>query len=362
MGNSFGKFFTVTTFGESHGQAVGCIIDGCPSQVKLSQKNIMEFLDKRRPGQSAYTSPRKESDTAEILSGVENGITLGTPICIAVKNTDVRKKDYSDIEKVFRPSHGDFTTLEKYGVTSASGGGRVSARETVGRVAAAAVARALLNKHYPKLCVLSWVERIGNVTANCSAPTTALIEKSILRCPDTLATKKMQLLIEEAKTSGDTLGGLIKTSVVGVPVGWGAPVFDKLEACLAKAMLSIPATKSFEIGSGIAGTYMKGSEHNDAFIKNSKNEIKTKTNFSGGIQAGISNGMPIEFSVGFKPVSTLFREQETVTKKGKQVKFSPQSGRHDVVVLPRAVPIVEAMTWLVLVDYYLQQKMMAETC
>jgi chorismate synthase len=359
MGSNFGTAFRVTTFGESHGVALGCVVDGCPAGLPLRQEDVQESLNRRRPGQSVWTTPREEGDECEILSGLENGVTLGSPISIMVRNSNQKPKDYQDVAQVFRPSHGDFTTEQKYGVVSASGGGRASARETIGRVAAGAVARVLVRHLCPKLEVVAWVSRMGNESAQVDSHrvTLAEVEKSLLRCPDLEAESRMKSLLEKVKTEGDSVGGLIECVLRGVPVGLGAPVFDKLEADLAKAMLSLPATKSFEVGSGLAGTYLKGSEHNDAFCLGEQGQVQTQTNFSGGIQAGISNGMPILFSVGFKPVSTIFQAQQTLSREGKEVIFQPKSGRHDACVLPRAVPIVEAMAWLVIADHLLRLRM-----
>ena len=333
------------------------MIDGCPAGIELSAQKIQAFLNRRKPGQSAFTTPRAEDDSHEILSGVLDGVTLGSPIALLVRNTNQKSADYSDIATVFRPSHADFTTVAKYGVRAAAGGGRSSARETIGRVAAAGVASQFLEQMLPGLEVVAWVDRVGNVGAQVEASTVTLadVEKSLLRCPDAKAEEAMKQAILEAKNQGDTLGGLVRCVVRGIPAGLGEPVFDKLEADLAKAMLSLPATKSFEIGSGLAGTFMRGSSHNDPFVVNPEGQIRTTTNHSGGIQGGISNGMPLEFAVGFKPVSTLFLDQNTVTSAGQETTFKPQGGRHDSCVLPRAVPMVEAMAYLVLADHLLRQ-------
>ena len=358
MGNSFGKLFNITTFGESHGVALGCVVDGCPSGIKLTTEIIQEFLDRRKPGQSQFTTQRAECDRCEILSGIENCVTLGTPIAVLIRNQDKKSQDYSDINNVFRPSHADYTTLAKYGISSRSGGGRSSARETVGRVAGAAIAKCFVQSVYPEIEIIAFVQRIQDIEAkiDLNLVTIGEVEESPIRCPDKLAEALMKERILHLKDEGDSIGGIIGCVMRNVPVGLGEPVFEKFEAELAKSMLSLPATKSFEIGSGIQGTYMKGSEHNDEFYINSENKILTKTNHSGGIQGGISNGMPIVFSVGFKPVSTIFKEQNTVTKDGNETNFTPKTGRHDSCVLPRAVPLVEAMSWLVLAEFILRNK------
>lgn len=357
MGNSFGKLFQITTFGESHGVAIGCVIDGCPPGIKVTKEIIQEFLNRRKPGQNDFTTARKENDNCEIISGIENNITLGTPITILVKNSDIKRNDYNDIQGIFRPSHADFTTYTKYGITSQSGGGRASARETVGRVAGAAIAKTFVNKFFPKIEILSFVKRIANIEAQFDVKQINFeqIENSEIRCPDNTAEKKMKKLILATKAEGDSVGGSIFCTMNNIPTGLGEPVFNKLEADLARAMLSLPASKSFEIGDGILSTYKKGSENNDAFYLDDEGEVRTKTNHSGGIQGGISNGMPIFFTVGFKPVSTIFKTQNTVTKDLKETEFKPEFGRHDPCVLPRAVPLVEAMAWLVLADHILCQ-------
>ncbi|MES2616136.1 MAG: chorismate synthase [Bdellovibrionota bacterium] len=358
MGNYFGKLFKVITFGESHGVALGCVIDGCPSKVKITPSIIQEFLNKRKPGQSQFTTSRDENDTCEILSGVENGITLGTPIAILIKNKNQKPADYDDINNVFRPSHADYTTFVKYGVTAKSGGGRSSARETVGRVAAAAVAKSFVKQNFANIEIISFVDRIYNIQAqvDTNKVTEQEVEESLIRCPDKQAEVLMKEKILAAKAEGDTLGGVVCCVIRNVPTGLGEPVFDKLEANFAKAMLSLPASKSFEIGSGLAGTYLTGSEHNDEFYLDAEKNIHTKTNHSGGIQGGISNGMPIVFKVGFKPVSTIFKKQNTITKQMEEINFTPQTGRHDSCVLPRAVPLVEAMAWLVLAEHILRRQ------
>jgi chorismate synthase len=356
MGSTFGQLFRVTTFGESHGGGVGVVIDGCPPNIKLSDAEIQRELDRRRPGQSRITTQRKEEDQCEILSGVFDGKTLGTPIAILVRNKDARPEDYSEIAEKFRPSHADFTYEAKYGIRNWQGGGRASARETIGRVAAGAVAKKILSLLYAKFEIVAYVAQIHEVVAkiNRSALNKRNIEKNIVRCPDAAAAKKMVSLIERVRGEGDSVGGVIECTVRGIPPGLGEPVFDKLDADLAKAMLSIPATKGFEIGSGFAATRMRGSQHNDPFEMRG-GKIRAATNNSGGVQGGISNGEEIYFRVAFKPTSTIGHEQKTVTSSRKQTQLAAR-GRHDPCVLPRAVPIVEAMGALVLCDHALRQR------
>ena len=358
-GNTFGTLFKVTTFGETHGGSVGCIIDGCPSGLALSEEDIQKDLDRRRPGQSAITTQRKEMDTVEIHSGVFEGKTTGTPIMLLVRNTDARSKDYTQLKDIFRPSHADYTYLQKYGIRDYRGGGRASARETLARVAAGAIARKLLQKIGVE--IIAYVERVKNIGSSVSIETVTQsdVDKTIIRCPDIPAAEKMIELIQMVGQSGDSVGGVIRCIVRNTPAGLGEPVFDKLSARLGYAILSIPAVKGFEIGSGFAGSEKTGSENNDSFIiKNSA--VKTKTNNSGGIQGGITNGEIIHFRVAFKPTSTIRKEQMTITKNKETVHLSA-SGRHDPCVLPRAVPIVEAMTALTLIDYYLLQKIYEQT-
>ncbi|BBH53137.1 chorismate synthase [Fluviispira sanaruensis] len=358
MGNTFGTLFKVTTFGESHGVAMGCVIDGCPAGLNLNEEIIQEFLNRRKPGQSNFTTSRSENDLCEILSGIEQGITLGTPIAIIIRNKDKNPHDYSELNKVFRPGHADYTTQLKYGLAAQSGGGRASARETVGRVAAAAVAKVYLTSIFPELNLMAWVQRIKEIESKLEYHNFSFadIEKSAIRCPDPIVEEQMKIAILNAKEQGDSLGGCIRCVAKNIPAGLGEPVFNKLEAALATAMLSLPACKSFEIGNGFASTYLFGSENNDQYYLNNTGNIYTKTNRSGGVQGGISNGMNLEFSVGFKPISTIYKEQNTVTKTNSQeIKFSIPKGRHDSCVLPRAVPIVEAMCWLVLTDQYMLQ-------
>lgn len=356
MSSSTGVLFRVTTFGESHGGAVGCVIDGCIPGISIDLRRVQGELDRRRPGQSHLTTARSETDTVQCLSGLENGVTLGTPIALVVPNKDADPSAYASLRDVYRPSHADFVYDAKYGVRASSGGGRASARETVGRVAAGAVARQVL-EFLGSVEVVAWVDRVKDVSASVDSSTvsTADVERNAVRCPDPDAAARMEEVILAAKEAGDTVGGVIRCVVRGVPAGLGAPVFDKLEAELGKAMLSLPATKGFEIGSGFAGTYLSGIEHNDAFIPGNDGGVATATNRSGGIQGGISNGMPIEFAVAFKPVSTVFVEQATVATSGESTTVQPR-GRHDPCVLPRAVAIVEAMACLVLVDHWLRQR------
>jgi len=355
MGNTFGQLFRITTFGESHGGGVGVVIDGCPPKIEISEPEIQRELDRRRPGQSKITTQRKEEDRCEILSGVFEGKTLGTPIGILVRNKDARPEDYAAIAKTFRPSHADFTYEAKYGIRNWQGGGRASARETIGRVAAGAVARKVLQTLCPKIDIVAYVAQIHQLTAKVDRSKVKFgdADANIVRCPDKAVAKKMISLIEKTRADGDSLGGMIECVVRNGPVGLGEPVFDKLEADLAKAMLSLPATKGFEIGSGFSATRMRGSEHNDAFEMRS-GKVRTATNYSGGIQGGISNGEEIYFRVGFKPTATIAREQKTVTASREQTKLAAR-GRHDPCVLPRAVPMVEAMTALVLCDHLLRQ-------
>ena len=355
MSNTFGELFRVTTFGESHGGAIGVVIDGCPPRIKIAEAHIQQELDRRRPGQSKLTTQRKEEDSCEILSGAFEGKTLGTPIAIIVRNKDARPEDYSDIARKFRPSHADYTYEAKYGIRNWQGGGRASARETVGRVAAAAIAKRILSTFYADFEIVAYVTQIHGITARVDRSIVKMkdVEKNVVRCPDAAAAKRMIALIERIRDEGDSVGGVIECVARGIAPGLGEPVFDKLEADLAKAMLSIPAAKAFEIGSGFAATRMRGSEHNDPFeVRGGK--IRTKTNHSGGVQGGISNGEDIYFRVAFKPPSTIAREQKTVTSSKEQTALAAR-GRHDPCVLPRAVPIVEAMVALVLCDHALRQ-------
>jgi chorismate synthase len=356
MGNTFGQLFRVTTFGESHGGGIGVVIDGCPPKIDISEGDVQGELDRRRPGQSKITTQRKEEDRCEILSGIFEGKSLGTPIAILVRNQDARPEAYAEMKKTFRPSHADFTYEAKYGIRNWQGGGRASARETIGRVAAGAIARKVLEKFYPKIDIVAYVRQVHEIVAKIdkSKVKTKDVEANIVRCPDNATAKKMISLIEQTREAGDSLGGVIECVVRNAPPGLGEPVFDKLEADLAKAMLSLPATKGFEIGSGFSATRMKGSQHNDAFEMRD-NRVRTSTNYSGGIQGGISNGEEIYFRVAFKPTATIAREQKTVTASRQQTKLAAR-GRHDPCVLPRAVPMVEAMAALVLCDHALRQR------
>ena len=356
MGNSFGQLFRITTFGESHGGGVGVMIDGCPSRIALRAEDIQRELDRRRPGQSSIVSQRNEPDRAEILSGVFDGQTLGTPIAILVRNEDAEPEAYKKIVNIFRPSHADYTYEAKYGIRNWQGGGRASARETIGRVAAGAVAKLVLRKLFPAFEAVAYVTQIHEVTAqiNTQRVTAAAVESNAVRCPDEAAAKIMRQLIDRIREQGDSVGGTIECVIRGIDAGLGEPVFDKVEADLAKGMLSLPATKGFEIGSGFAATRMTGSTHNDTFEMRD-GRVRTTTNFSGGVQGGISNGEDIVFRVGFKPTSTIAREQQTVTADYEETTVAP-GGRHDPCVLPRAVPMVEAMAALVLCDHALRQR------
>ncbi len=356
MGNTFGQLFRVTTFGESHGGGIGVVIDGCPPKIGVSEADIQRELDRRRPGQSKLTTQRKEEDRCEILSGVFEGMTLGTPIALTVRNKDARPEDYSEIAGKFRPSHADYTYEAKYGIRNWQGGGRASARETIGRVAAGAVAKKILETLYPDSEIVAYVTQIHDIAAKVdrSNVKTKDVEKNIVRCADAAAAKRMISLIEQVRNKGDSIGGVIECVIRGIPPGLGEPVFDKLEADLAKAMLSIPATKGFEIGSGFAATRMRGSQHNDPFEMRA-GKIRTTTNKSGGVQGGISNGEDIYFRVAFKPPATIALQQKTVTSSKQHSKLAAR-GRHDPCVLPRAVPIVEAMAALVLCDHALRQQ------
>jgi len=360
MASTFGTLFRISTWGESHGGGVGVVIDGCPPRLPLSEEDIQPDLDRRRPGQSDIVTPRKEADTCKILSGVFRGVTLGTPISIMVPNTDARPEAYTEMETHFRPSHADFTYQSKYGVRNWEGGGRSSARETIGRVAAAAVAKKILRSLFPEIEILAWVSRIHDIESRVDANLVTLdaIESNAVRCPDPAAAEAMIARIKKIRSEGNSVGGLIDAAVRGMPVGLGEPVFDRLEADLAKAMLSLPATKGFEVGSGFAGTLLTGAEHNDPFeIRDGR--VHTKTNHSGGVQGGISNGEPLTFRVAFKPTATISKPQSTVTVEGSESTLAAR-GRHDPCVLPRAVVMVEAMTALVLVDHALRQR--AQDC
>jgi chorismate synthase len=361
MGSSFGQLFRITTWGESHGGGVGVVIDGCPPRIELSEEDIQRELDRRRPGQSKIVTTRDEADRCQILSGVFEGRTLGTPISILVMNKDARPEAYAEMKSTYRPSHADFTYEAKYGIRNWQGGGRASARETIGRVAAGAVAKKVLSKLSPRpLEIVAYVTQIHEVSARIDRNSVRAedVERNAVRCPDAAAAELMIALIQSVRAEGDSLGGVIECVLRGVPAGLGEPVFDKLEADLAKAMLSLPASKGFEIGSGFSATRMRGSQHNDAFeMRDGK--VGTVTNNSGGVQGGISNGENIFFRVAFKPTSTIARDQKTVTAEGGETTLAAR-GRHDPCVLPRAVPIVEAMAALVLCDHVLRQRAIAD--
>ena len=331
------------------------VVDGCPPRLKLSEADIQPDLDRRRPGQSKIVTPRKESDTVQILSGLSDGHTLGTPICLWVKNEDARSEAYSEMKDKFRPSHADYTYFAKYGIRAWQGGGRSSARETVGRVAAGAIAKKLLREQFG-VEVLAYVKQVQKIIATVNPETVTMkaVESNMVRCPDAVAAVKMIRLIEKMRREGNTVGGIVESMARGVPAGWGEPVFDKLEADLAKAMLSLPASKGFEVGSGFGGILLTGREHND-LIRAKGGKVYTTTNRSGGIQGGISNGETIFFRTGFKPVATVMHEQETVDVNLKNTTLKGR-GRHDPCVLPRAVPMVEAMMALVLADHALRQR------
>lgn len=357
MPNSFGKLFTITTWGESHGGGVGVVVDGCPPNLPLTPEEIQVELNRRRPGQSDITTPRNEADAVTILSGLYQGRTTGTPISMMVANTDARPGAYAEMAQKFRPSHADFTYQTKFGIRNPEGGGRSSARETIGRVAAGVIARKVLALA-AGVEFRAYVTRIHDIEMSVPAdtdffPSLAEIEASPVRCPDPATAARMIERIKHVKTEGDSVGGIIECRIRHVPAGLGEPVFDRLEADLAKAMLSLPATKGFEIGSGFAGTLQRGSEHNDLF-ENREGRVRTKTNRSGGIQGGISNGEEIYFRVAFKPTATILQKQATVDLAGNETELMGR-GRHDPCVVPRAVPIVEAMAALVLVDHWMRQ-------
>ncbi|HEY4875117.1 MAG TPA: chorismate synthase [Puia sp.] len=355
-GNTFGQLFRITTFGESHGGAVGVVIDGCPPNLAISEEEIQKDLDRRKPGQSAITTPRKEQDEIHIMSGVVDGKTTGTPILLLAYNKDVKSEDYGNLKDLYRPGHADYTFQAKYGIRDYKGSGRASARETLARVAAGAIAKKYLKE---KLGIefISYVEQVGSIKTdiNFEIVTEKEIESNIVRCPEKSIAGKMIKLIEEVRDDGDSIGGIIRGMIKHVPVGLGEPVFDKLSADLAKAMLSINATKGFEFGSGFEGVKLRGSQHNDEFYKDQTGNVRTKTNNAGGTLGGISNGETIHFRVAFKPVSTIMKKQQTIDKNKNSVELVA-SGRHDPCVLPRAVPIVDAMSALVIMDHYLRHK------
>ena len=356
MSSSLGTLFRISTWGESHGPGVGVVIDGCPPRIPLAVEDLQKELDRRRPGQSKIVTPRKEADEAEILSGIENGLTTGAPIGILVRNTDQRPSAYTEMQSAYRPSHADYTYDAKYGIRSVSGGGRASARETIGRVAAGAIARKVLQRDLPGYQCIAYVKSIHDLEADIDPNTVTAeqVESNIVRTADAAMVDPMVDLITQMRSEGNSVGGVIECVIRGIPPGLGEPVFDKLEADLAKAMMSLPATKGFEIGSGFEGTLMTGRDHNDEFyIEDGK--VRTRTNRSGGVQGGISNGEPIIFRVAFKPTATILIEQNTVNNAGEETTLAAR-GRHDPCVLPRAVPMVEAMAHLILTDHWLRQK------
>ena len=355
MGNTFGQLFRVTTWGESHGAAIGAVVDGCPPRLPLSEADIQPDLDRRRPGQSALVSQRRESDPVRILSGVYEGLTLGTPIALEIPNEDMRPGDYEEMREKYRPSHADYTYEAKYGLRDWRGGGRTSARETAGRVAAGAIARKLLAVRWG-VEVVAWVTKVGRIAVafDVETVTRADVDKTPIRCPDPAAAEQMIAAVDAARKAGDSVGGVVTCALRGCPPGWGEPVFDRLEADLAKAVMSLPASKGFEIGSGFAGTDLRGREHNDEFYMEG-DRVRTRTNRSGGVQGGISNGETIYFRVAFKPTATILHEQQTVDVRHEDTTLRGR-GRHDPCVLPRAVPMVEAMAALVLADHALRQE------
>lgn len=350
--NSFGKLFTISTWGESHGGGMGVVVDGCPPRLPISEEEIQAELDRRRPGQSEITTPRKETDAVRIVSGTYEGKTLGTPIALYVPNSDHRPEAYAEMKEKYRPSHADYTYQKKFGIRNHEGGGRSSARETIGRVAAGAIARKILSLA-GNVDIRSYVCSIKDITMaeTTDFPTLEAVEATAVRCPDREAASRMIALIKAMRSEGNSVGGVIETRVRNLPVGLGAPVFDRLEADLAKAMLSLPATKGFEVGSGFSGTQLTGAEHNDLF-ENREGAIRTSSNRSGGVQGGISNGEELIFRVAFKPTATILKPQKTVDQEGRETELIGR-GRHDPCVLPRAVPIVEAMTALVLIDHWM---------
>ena len=355
MASSFGQLFRIMTWGESHGGGVGVVVDGCPPRLALTEADIQPDLDRRRPGQSKIVTPRKEADAVQILSGTFEGKTLGTPISMMVKNEDQRSEAYTEMATKFRPSHADYTYQAKFGIRAWPGGGRTSARETIGRVAAGAIAKKILRERHG-IEILAYVQTVKDITATIDPEKVSFdqVESNIVRCPDAAAAAKMISLIEQMRNEGNTVGGVIECVARKVPAGWGEPVFDRLEADLAKAMMSLPASKGFEIGSGFGGTQLTGLEHNDPF-RNVGGEVHTTSNRSGGVQGGISNGETIYFRTAFKPVATVMHEQDTVDVELHNTTLKGR-GRHDPCVLPRAVVMVEAMTALVLVDHALRQR------
>lgn len=361
MGNTFGSLFRITTFGESHGGGVGVVIDGCPPRLEISPEEIQVDLDRRRPGQSKITTPRKEADQCEILSGVFEGKTLGTPIAILVRNKDARSQDYNEMAVKYRPSHADATYEAKYGIRNWQGGGRSSARETIGRVAAGAIAKKILAQ-FNGVEIVAYVKSIQDIEATVEPVTVTLeqVESNIVRCPDGKTAETMIKRIDQVLRQKDSIGGVVECVIRNAPKGLGEPVFDKLEADLAKAMMSLPATKGFEFGSGFAGTLLTGSQHNDEYYLDEAGEWRTRTNRSGGVQGGISNGEPIIMRIAFKPTATIGQEQKTVSNTGEETTLAAK-GRHDPCVLPRAVPMVEAMAALVLCDHLLRFQAQCKT-
>lgn len=355
MGSTSGRLFRITTFGESHGGGVGVVVDGCPPRLALDESDVQADLDRRRPGQSRLVTQRDESDLVEILSGVTDGRTLGSPIALLVRNKDQNSGAYDHMAELYRPSHADYSTEAKYGIRAIAGGGRASARETIGRVAAGAIARKLLRERCG-VEVLGWVDRIHTIQARVDASTVELshVEADATRCPDPEAAAEMTQAIEQARRDGDSLGGVVTCVARGVPPGWGEPVFDKLEADLAAATMSLPASKGFEVGSGFGAVEMTGREHNDPFVPGPDGRPRASTNHSGGIQGGISNGEDVLIRVAFKPTATISSEQRTVTRENEATTLAAR-GRHDPCVLPRAVPMVEAAVLLVLADHWLRQ-------
>src|SRR3989338_10983551 len=355
-GNTFGQLFRITTFGESHGGSVGVVVDGCPPGFSITVEEIQKELDRRKPGQSAITSPRAEQDIIHIMSGVSDGKTTGTPIMLLAYNKDAKSEDYEDLKNVYRPGHADFTFKMKYGIRDWKGSGRASARETLARVAAGAIAKKYLKEKLNIECI-SYVEQVGNIKTNIEFQKVKMsdIESNIIRFPEQEVAKKMIKLIESVKAEGDSVGGVIRGVIRNLPVGLGEPVFDKLPADLGKAMLSINAVKGFDFGSGFGGVSMRGSTHNDEFYTDKEGITRTRSNHAGGTLGGISSGEDVYFRVAFKPVSTIKKKQNTVDVKGKEVVLEAH-GRHDPCVLPRAVPIVDAMSALVIMDHYLRHK------
>jgi len=355
VASTFGELFRISTWGESHGPGIGVVVDGCPPRLPVAREEIQLELDRRRPGQSRITSHRNETDQVEILSGVEDGLTLGTPIALLVRNSDARGGDYAEMRAKFRPSHADYTYQAKYGIRAVEGGGRASARETIGRVAAGAIARKMLAQA-AGIEIVAYVKQVSDITAEVDSATVTSreVESNIVRCPDGKVAQAMIDLIDAVRKAGDSVGGVIEAVARKVPAGLGEPVFDRLEADLGKALLSLPACKGFESGSGFAGTRLRGSQHNDAFYA-AEGKVRTRTNRSGGIQGGISNGEDIVVRAAFKPTATVLMPQETVDVEGKDTTIEAR-GRHDPCVLPRAVPMVEAMMALVLADHFLRQR------